>query len=247
MSYDNNLETEIFSSVVFILDLILVIVYSFLMYLEIKKYESTRNQNFSNFEHKNLGWLRFILIAHIIYYIFPISWGFLIRFTNIDPDFQIARIAAGSTTIIFYLSILWKVTTHSDDTEAIEKKTYYNKYKSSKLEEKEKKELRIRLRSYMQNDQPFLENNITLADISNALNTPTRQVSQVINEELSQNFYEFINYYRIEYAKNLLRSTVKSEMTIAQIMYASGFNSKSSFHTAFRKATNQTPSSFRKM
>ena len=71
-----------------------------------------------------------------------------------------------------------------------------------------------------------------------------RWLSQIINEELNKNFYDLVNYYRIEEAKKLLVS-VNGERTILDIAYDVGFNTKSSFNRAFKKQTRMTPSQFK--
>jgi AraC-like DNA-binding protein len=63
---------------------------------------------------------------------------------------------------------------------------------------------------------------------------------------LNKHFFDFINEYRINDAKKLLKDPTKKEITVLEILYQVGFNSKSSFYTAFKKATNQTPTAYRK-
>ena len=71
-------------------------------------------------------------------------------------------------------------------------------------------------------------------------------LSQVINESLHQSFFDFVNRYRIEEAKQQLTHPEDEAITILEILYNSGFNSKSSFNTLFKKYTGLTPTEFRK-
>ncbi|MDX1667550.1 MAG: helix-turn-helix domain-containing protein, partial [Saprospiraceae bacterium] len=82
-------------------------------------------------------------------------------------------------------------------------------------------------------------------ELAEMLDLPAKTLSQVINESLDQHFFDFINQYRIEEAKRLLCLSKNSFTTILEVMYAAGFNSKSSFNTAFKKHTGTTPSQFR--
>lgn len=68
----------------------------------------------------------------------------------------------------------------------------------------------------------------------------------MINENQNQNFREFINYYRIEYAKNLLRNPEKKNEKISSIAFDSGFGSVTSFNIVFKKHTSTTPQLYRK-
>jgi len=73
-----------------------------------------------------------------------------------------------------------------------------------------------------------------------------RHLSQVINENLNRNFFDFVNRYRVEEAKKLLINLDKSRNSILDVAFDSGFNSKSSFNMIFKKYTAMTPSQFRK-
>lgn len=98
------------------------------------------------------------------------------------------------------------------------------------------------LSSYMSTQKPYLDNSLTLQDLAQQTNSSERQLSFLINKVLGQHFYDYINSYRIEEACRLL---LQNDLNIQQIMYEVGFNSKSSFNTAFKKNTGQTPSQFR--
>ncbi|MNY70445.1 Melibiose operon regulatory protein [compost metagenome] len=78
------------------------------------------------------------------------------------------------------------------------------------------------------------------------MNVPVRELSVLINHQLGQHFYDFVNTYRIENAKEILKDSSKSKVTILEILYEVGFNSKSSFNSAFRKHTGNTPTEYRK-
>jgi AraC-like DNA-binding protein len=105
----------------------------------------------------------------------------------------------------------------------------------------------LKLQQYMSEEKPFLNPALTIQDVSNDIQIPVRDLSLLINHKLEQHFYDFINAYRIESAKNILKDTSKSKVTILEILYEVGFNSKSSFNTAFKKHTGFTPTDFRKV
>ncbi|MFK8164550.1 MAG: helix-turn-helix domain-containing protein [Lewinella sp.] len=75
---------------------------------------------------------------------------------------------------------------------------------------------------------------------------PERELSQSINGGLGKNFFELVNEYRIDYACNLLAEPREAKQTILEVMYSSGFQSKSSFNTEFRKRTGMTPSAWKR-
>ncbi|TDE44513.1 AraC family transcriptional regulator [Flavobacterium rhamnosiphilum] len=114
------------------------------------------------------------------------------------------------------------------------------------INEKEYNEELLKLQQYMIEEKPFLNPSLTIQDISNNIEIPVRDLSLLINHKLEQHFYDFVNTYRIENAMDILKDVTKSKLTILEILYDVGFNSKSSFNTAFKKHTGNTPTTYRK-
>ena len=104
----------------------------------------------------------------------------------------------------------------------------------------------LKLKKYMIDEKPFLDPALTIQDISKEMNVPVRELSVLINHQLGQHFYDFVNTYRIENAMETLKDPSKSKVTVLEILYEVGFNSKSSFNTAFKKHTGNTPTEYRK-
>jgi len=110
-------------------------------------------------------------------------------------------------------------------------------------EDKRKIELLI---NHMETREPFLNPSLSIYDLSKDLGIPVKELSILINHRLQKHFFDFVNGYRIQRAKNLLANPEKMDMTVLEILYEVGFNSKSSFNTAFKKETHLTPTQFRK-
>ncbi|MBN1596721.1 MAG: AraC family transcriptional regulator [Bacteroidales bacterium] len=104
---------------------------------------------------------------------------------------------------------------------------------------------RNQLIDYMNHHKPYLIPEITLAGLSNMTSIPQRSLSEVINKGFQQNFFEFINSFRIEEAKKLIGSSVDNNKTILEILYEVGFNNKSVFNASFKKLTGKTPTEYR--
>jgi len=99
------------------------------------------------------------------------------------------------------------------------------------------------LLSHMAQRRPFLDPDLTLADLSDQVAMTPREVSELINQSAGAHFFDFVNRYRIEHAQSLLVAPERPSITA--VMHESGFNSKSSFNTAFKKHAGMTPSAYR--
>ncbi|WP_214607032.1 helix-turn-helix domain-containing protein [Hymenobacter arizonensis] len=102
-----------------------------------------------------------------------------------------------------------------------------------------------RLQAHMAQAEPYLDPELTIQDLANHLNLPVRELSLLINHHLGQHFFDFVNEYRIQKAKRLLKDDSRKNLTVLEILYAVGFNSKSSFNTSFKKHTGLTPTQYR--
>ncbi len=117
------------------------------------------------------------------------------------------------------------------------------KYQKTGLKPEENKRIFNDLKHTITREKAFSDNTISLAKLAKKLNTTTHALSQVINENFQLTFFELIGYYRIEEAKQLLKSN--TEIKVSEIAFEVGYNSLSAFNTAFKKATGLTPTKFR--
>lgn len=96
----------------------------------------------------------------------------------------------------------------------------------------------------MQTSKPFLQPELSLADLAAMLGTSKSVISKVINSHHQQNFNDFVNQYRIEQVIDDLKHKKHHQLTFLGIAYDCGFNSKATFNRAFKKVTGQTPRDF---
>jgi AraC-like DNA-binding protein len=117
------------------------------------------------------------------------------------------------------------------------------KYKSSSLSAEDQALILGKLKILMGERKLFLQPNYTLPDLAEQLKVSVHQVSQAINDGLGKSFFEMLAEHRIEEAKILLVS--KANIKVEEIAEEVGYNSKSSFNTAFKKIVGMTPSEWR--
>lgn len=117
------------------------------------------------------------------------------------------------------------------------------KYEKSALSAEASHRLGRKLRAAMEVDHLHRDPNLSLWVLARHIGASPNYVSQTLNEEIGESFFDFVNGYRVADAKNLLTTT---DQSILAITYDVGFNARSSFYNAFKRITGQTPSYFRK-
>ncbi|RZM77073.1 AraC family transcriptional regulator [Pseudoalteromonas rubra] len=100
-----------------------------------------------------------------------------------------------------------------------------------------------KLKRAMKDEQLFMEEDLSLNKLASVIGVSENHVSETLSQLLQTNFFQFVNGYRIEEAEKLLKST---DSQVSTIQFDVGFNSKSTFNTAFKKATGLTPTQYRK-
>ncbi len=119
-----------------------------------------------------------------------------------------------------------------------------SRYSRSGMKKKEAELYKTRIIEYMEKETPYLNRELSIVDMSSALEIPRHFITEVINTELGKNFYFLINEYRIEEFKRRINSKEYKNLTILAIAYDSGFNSKSAFNKVFKEMTGLTPSEY---
>lgn len=199
---------------------------------------------FSAIEQINLSWLLFIIFA------FATMWftdfiAFIIDlfFKELEGANYYLLVASVSINLLFANYLVYKGLRQADAFSGLK---VPEKYSSSKIPEEESSRMVKRLKEIMQTDKPYLNPDLSIKDLSEHFNIHPKFLSQIINSQFEQNFFDFVNFYRIEEAKQIIRNNTDEKMTILEILYEVGFNSKSAFNNAFKKNTGMTPSEFKR-
>lgn len=116
--------------------------------------------------------------------------------------------------------------------------------KTSRIPEDVLQDWKDKLTRLMQSEKVYLDPDLGLPQLAQRLGLSTHDLSYVINEGFQENFFQFVNRYRIEEAKYLLRSEKFKHLNILGIAFESGFRSKTTFNTTFKKLTGLSPSAF---
>ena len=98
----------------------------------------------------------------------------------------------------------------------------------------------------MAEQKPYLDPELSINDLADLVKCNRHHLSQVLNDELHRSFYDYINRFRVDEARQLLIDPANEGLKIASIAYDAGFNSLSTFNDVFKKIAGVTPSQFRK-
>ncbi len=121
------------------------------------------------------------------------------------------------------------------------------KYEKTKISPDTYKQYEKKLLAHMKREKPYLDQKLTITELARQVDLPTYVLSQLLNEYLNQNFFEFVNKYRIEEVKKRYAEPESKNLTLIGIAMDSGFNSKSSFNRIFKQYTGKTPSEYFKL
>lgn len=222
------------------------VVYVFISYKFIgKKEEDLKRISSDVFAVKKLDWLRsfsfYFSIYLFLYLVLVIVLAFAKSF-QIQVDYVMLFITSCSIYSIGYIAIgnpeIFKATQEIVTIEAGENNATLprngNKYP----------ELKEMLLHYMETNKPYLKSDLKISELADSLSVQSYQLSQLINNEFSVNFYDFINKYRVEEAKKLLIEDTRNYKILA-IAFEVGFNSKATFNRVFKNVTDLTPSEFK--
>jgi AraC-like DNA-binding protein len=237
---------------VLLISLIIVhsIFYTVKSYLKIKKHQKHIKLFSSSIAEIDLKWLEYIIIILLMISLLMGIFNFMYYRLPLNTYINLAMLI----TIFFIAYNILKQKEifplnekHREEIITINETEQENTVTKRKIiTDEELVELKSKLNSLMKEQKLYLNHDINVASLSEEMHTTTHQLSYIINNGFNQNFFQFINSYRVEKAKTLLLNKQADKLSILGIAFESGFSSKTAFNTTFKKFTNQTPSEFKK-
>jgi AraC-like DNA-binding protein len=118
-------------------------------------------------------------------------------------------------------------------------------YERSGLGDHEAKLLETSLIAVMEREQPWRDCELTLSELATRVHSTPHKLSEVLNAQVGQTFYDFVNGYRVREVQRRITAGEARSLTMLALAMDAGFASKSTFNEVFKKHTRQTPSGFR--
>ncbi|OGU76109.1 MAG: hypothetical protein A2V93_08820 [Ignavibacteria bacterium RBG_16_34_14] len=222
-----------------------ILIYIFFAVSLLNNYRKELKKVFSSIEKLNLSWLMIILFGFIFMWVIDFIHFILLRTVNLSASiYNVMNFFSLSINFVFAFLIVYKGLKHPELFYELTEQAEKIKYEKSSLTKEESIEYLNRLQNYMRSEKPYLEPDLTINDLASKIHVSTKTLSQVINENLNQNFFDFVNSYRINKAKEMLSDLEKK--TVLEVLYSVGFNSKSAFNSAFRRHTGLTPTEYKR-
>jgi AraC-like DNA-binding protein len=211
--------------------------YIVLVLLTLRRHARLIRNSHSNIEKVSFHWMRNLIFAFMVITALavlsePLGW----------PLVDQSILPASITVFVFVLGYYGirqpQVFTDSSN--------HQKKYQKSGLTRERSQLYLKKLLAFMERENPHRDPNLTLQDLAARLAMSPNHLSQLLNEQLGQTFFDFINGYRVADFKRKLASPQNRHLTLLGIAYEAGFNSKSTFNSAFKKHVGLTPSEYRR-
>jgi len=207
----------------------------------LKKTEATLKLQYSNFDEVSIKWHRIFLRASSLV-ILCVSIIILYQFVTRDyrrmaDYFYVIPMSLTVYMLLYYAMKYPNLIFKNSISQKLEK------YSKSSLATSASTEYAQKLKALIESRKLYLQRELGLNDLAQEMGVSTHHLSQSINEVLNLNFYELINQYRVEEAKNKIKE--EAEKSLLQVAFEVGFNNKASFNNAFKKHVGMTPSKYR--
>jgi len=240
------LPRSIFTAIIFLSVKTQVVVYWLMSYYKLNQHQKNIQLITSNTTPVNLSWLKYLL------------WGiaFMIVLGLCEVIFNLRGIigyaAYGyllATLFICYFLLAQKeiypyVEPELTAIEDVINTNDFLKEGKARFTEAQLGELKDRLEYLMKSEKIFLDNELSLPQLAKEMAITPHDLSYLLNDGIGMNFFQYVNSYRVEEAKQLMLSDKHKHLNILGIAYSAGFNSKTTFNTTFKKETGLSPSQF---
>ncbi len=235
---------------------LLVIAVLIITIIEMRLYKKVVLEEYSDYGMLNIAWL-----WRFIFAIIPMAllWGAeLLRIILGRQGGENIILATWGFVVLFIYFVSFQAFKHKNLFEEFQETTEGERNGQLKskgddstgaqpmiIGEEDKIQINL-IKAHMDTHEPYLDPSLTMRQLSKQLNMNDRDLSLLINHKLNKHFFDFVNEYRIKKAMDFLRDPEEKDLTVLEILYKVGFNSKSSFNTVFKKYTGKTPTQYRR-
>jgi AraC-like DNA-binding protein len=236
------------------------IAYSVATVVHLRRHRRSIEDSYSNTARVNLAWLLRLSAGAAAIWLTATT----LRITDFDDRLRDDHVTLGVALFVYAIGYMGlrqpEVLRHETAEHAVpvpvplavatpatpqESDTSTGRYERSGLGDREAVQLEAMLRRVMEDERPWKDSELTLPELAARLESTPHKLSEVLNVQIGQTFYDFVNGYRVrEVQRRITAGDARTTKMLALALDA-GFASKSTFNQAFKKHTSQTPSDFR--
>ncbi|HEY0057099.1 MAG TPA: helix-turn-helix domain-containing protein [Pedobacter sp.] len=204
-----------------------LLIYGLLCYRLLMRHKRITRDLLSNLESRQLLWVQQLLVGA----------GLLFGIWVVSDESNRSQLMLGFTLLTFSYWIAYQALQQESSFAHIATETVLPiieeepavRYRNSSFTEEHLQTAIKEIESYMSERKPYLDGDLTLTSLAKQLNINPNQLSQILNEGLNENFYRYINRYRVKESKLLLINPAFAHFNILGIAYQAGFSTKSTF------------------
>jgi AraC-like DNA-binding protein len=240
------------------LKLVSGVAYTVITILFLRRHVDRVKESYSSLERVNLRWLLWLGAAMAAIWLLAVGFQVLesadiVRIERGDDfiSLGIAIVVYGSGYMGLRQPEIFRYETAEHPVPVLEARPEPAlapeppRYERSGLTDQEALRLKERLTAVMDSERPWQNSELTLADLAARLSTSPHKLSEVLNSQLGQTFYDIVNGYRVREVQRRIAAGEAERVTMLALALDAGFASKSTFNLVFKKHTGQTPSDFR--
>jgi AraC-like DNA-binding protein len=226
--------------------------------LFLRRHRRDIEHSYSNLERVNLRWV--FRLSAACGAIWLLATG--LRVSQVSTNLRDGHIALAMALLVYGIGYMGlrqpEIFRHMADDKPLQRDpsvpsaipspgedTTPSQYEHSGLDDAEAVRLKAALLAVMERDALWKDSELTLPDLAARVQSTPHKVSEVLNAQLGQTFYDFVNAYRVRDVQRRISAGEALSRKMLALAMDAGFASKSTFNEAFKKHTNLTPSAFR--
>jgi AraC-like DNA-binding protein len=237
------------------------IAYSAATVLYLRRHRRRIEHSYSNTARVNLSWLLRLAAAAGVIWLMAST----LRLTGVSTRLRDGHVTLAIAVLVYAIGYMGlrqpEIFRYDSDSEIpappasestvvpspIEPDASSVRYERSTLGDIEAERLKRSLLSVMDTERPWQDCELTLPELAARLDTTPHKLSEVLNAQMGQTFYDFVNGYRVREVQRRIKAGEPRTRKMLALALDAGFASKSTFNQVFKKHTNYTPSDFWKL
>jgi AraC-like DNA-binding protein len=214
-----------------------------------RNYERRVLSSVSNIDKIHLNWIKilFSIRGFTAIFLVPVS---LMAVGSGFVTMQFLQVTIEAVSLIFFFLLGYygfnQTTVFTNVVDQSVQEREHPSYERSGLTEESAIEIHEKLVAVMVRDKPYLNGELSAKQLSSMAGISTNHLSEILSKVQHQNFFDFVNSYRVKEVKTRIKNPQFAHYTLLAIALDSGFNSKTSFNTVFKRFTGKTPSEYAK-